>query len=571
MTLSFTSHFRFGIPDFTQEPWHEDVEDTIRAIDTALYQTLLTNSTGDWANSTVYAVGMIVIDPNTGMFWTCATAHTSATSPTTFATDRTNHPTYWNATVTIPQFRGTWVTGTSYTANDFVVDSGRYGVCIVSHVSGASFSADLAGGKWVVLIDTSNVGAGINNQAEDTLAGAATTNLGSKTSTRLLISGAGATITSFGNVANTFKILRYAGVNTITYNATSLILFGASNRTTAAGDIQWLASDSTGNWRELMYNKGDGSPVSIPVADTTTQGKVELATDAETLLAETSPGTADATRAVTPHSLGAALTQVTTDILATIRNGVGASLDTLAEIATALNTLAPKAAPTFTGTASFADISYTGTLSASGTTPTAPRTVQRLTSGSGTYTPGAGTKWVRVRMCAGGGGGGAQSTNSGTNGGDTSFGAWTAIHGIAGVAGAGGGTGGTGGANGTGTLIHRVDGGSGGVGGFDSTAGTRPAGGMGGNNPFGGAGGQTNNAAGYNAGANTGGGGGGAGANINTSNGGGGGAGEYVEFFVTNPVAVSYAVGAGGAGGAAGGKAGGNGGSGVIIIEEYYI
>ncbi len=52
--------------------------------------------------------------------------------------------------------------------------------------------------------------------------------------------------------------------------------------------------------------------------------------------------------------------------------------------------------------------------------------------------------------------------------------------------------------------------------------------------------------------------------------GGGGGAGEYVKFWVNNPGATTYTVGAGGAGGSAGGTAGGNGAAGVIIIEEFY-
>src|SRR5262249_11448106 len=64
-------------------------------------------------------------------------------------------------------------------------------------------------------------------------------------------------------------------------------------------------------------------------------------------------------------------------------------------------------------------------------------TVQKFTSGSGTYTPSTGVVRVRVRMCGGGGGGGAQSSNNGSNGGDTSFGSWTAIHGNGGAGGNG--------------------------------------------------------------------------------------------------------------------------------------
>src|SRR6266700_2356395 len=91
-------------------------------------------------------------------------------------------------------------------------------------------------------------------------------------------------------------------------------------------------------------------------------------------------------------------------------------------------------------------------------------TVQRFTSSSGTYTPTGGTVRIRVRIAGGGGGGAAQATNAGANGGDTSFGSWTAIHGNGGAVAGSGGAGGTGGATGTGTLIVRFPGGQGGDG-----------------------------------------------------------------------------------------------------------
>lgn len=190
-------------------------------------------------------------------------------------------------------------------------------------------------------------------------------------------------------------------------------------------------------------------------------------------------------------------------------------------------------------------------------------TVQSFLSGSGTCVPTAGTRYWRVRLQAGGGGGNAFVTNNGVNGGDSNFGAWTAIHGNGGTIAGPGGAGGTGGANGTGTLIARLAGGNGGTGVSSSH------GGNGGNSPFGGAGVSTAGANAVAAKANTGSGGGAAGSN--TGNSGGGGAGEYVEFLVNNPPAagVAYTVGVAGAGGAAGTFAGGNGAIGVILVEEF--
>lgn len=197
-------------------------------------------------------------------------------------------------------------------------------------------------------------------------------------------------------------------------------------------------------------------------------------------------------------------------------------------------------------------------------------TVQRSTSGSGTYSPNAGVIRIRVRMCGGGGGGGAATTNAGSNGGTTTFGGWTCIGGTGGgtANATTGGAGGTGGATGTGTLVMRIDGENGS--GCSCTA-NNYYGGPGGSNPFSGGGaGVMGNNAGAPAKANTGGGGSGAGGSASPIGGAGGGAGEYVEFWMLNPGATAFIVGNGGNGGAAGTRAGGNGAAGVIIVEEFY-
>lgn len=202
------------------------------------------------------------------------------------------------------------------------------------------------------------------------------------------------------------------------------------------------------------------------------------------------------------------------------------------------------------------------------TTYTISQSSVSLTSGSGTFSVGSNVSKLYIKMVAGGGGGAAATVNNGANGADTSFGSWTAIHGNGGVAGGGaGGSGGAGGTNGTGTLITRINGGSGS--GTSNTAAAVPmGGGAGGNTAFGGAGGgSASSTLAASAATNSGsGGGGGSGAGVG---GGGGGAGEYVEFYITNPVSqYSYSIGAGGAGGT--GTPGGNGASGQIIIEATY-
>lgn len=201
-------------------------------------------------------------------------------------------------------------------------------------------------------------------------------------------------------------------------------------------------------------------------------------------------------------------------------------------------------------------------------------TVQRFTSGSGTYVPTqGGVRWVKVRMVGGGGGGGARTTNAGAAGGQTSFGGWTANGGAAGTVGASPATapaGGTGGTNSTGTLVTRVDGQNGGIG-MEGPATT--SGGPGGNTVFGGGGQGNGNSTGGAGKANTGGGGAGGGGTGAQFPGNGGGGGEYVEFIMTAAqigAGVSYSVAAAAAGGTAGGNAGGQGAAGQIIVEEYY-
>jgi hypothetical protein len=103
--------------------------------------------------------------------------------------------------------------------------------------------------------------------SQDTIASAATTDLGSKEAGYLSISGT-TTITSFGTVsAGIRKYIKFDGALTLTHNGTSLILPGAANITTAAGDVALMESLGSGNWRCLFYSKASGQPVTSPLSD----------------------------------------------------------------------------------------------------------------------------------------------------------------------------------------------------------------------------------------------------------------------------------------------------------------
>ncbi len=208
---------------------------------------------------------------------------------------------------------------------------------------------------------------------------------------------------------------------------------------------------------------------------------------------------------------------------------------------------------------------------------TAP-TIQKFTSGSGTYTKPASVLYLRVRMVGGGGGGaqGAGVSTTGGTGGNTTFGTTLLVaNGGSGGANEVGGTGGTASLGAAiGTALQGGTGHGAGVAGSSGSSNTRPSGGAGASSPFGGAGGgAAHSGAGVAAIANTGsGGGGGGGDNVaNHYGGGGGGAGGYVDAIITSPSATySYAVGSAGTAGGSGGQAGADGGSGYIEVTEFY-
>jgi hypothetical protein len=210
---------------------------------------------------------------------------------------------------------------------------------------------------------------------------------------------------------------------------------------------------------------------------------------------------------------------------------------------------------------------------------TAP-TLQKFTSGSGTYTrPSSPTPlYIRVRIVGGGGGGGGGGGNGGA-GGNTTFGSSLLT--------ANGGTGGYGGTNnnnrggegGTASIASPAVGiavdGSGGGSGIQPNGIANAISGAGGSSAFGGGGAAYAGVAhdGLAGATNSGSGGsGGVSSAAAVGCGGGGGSGGFVDAIITSPSSTySYAVGAAGTAGTSGGvAAGGVGGAGQIIVEEFY-
>jgi hypothetical protein len=96
--------------------------------------------------------------------------------------------------------------------------------------------------------------------SETNVASATTCDIGTPGKMKVAITGT-TTITSFGTAAKKLRYVRFAAALTLTHNATSLILPGGANITTAAGDSATFTSDGSGNWRCRVYSKANGNAV----------------------------------------------------------------------------------------------------------------------------------------------------------------------------------------------------------------------------------------------------------------------------------------------------------------------
>lgn len=95
------------------------------------------------------------------------------------------------------------------------------------------------------------------------IASAGTTDLGTAATHNVNVTGTN-TITSFGSSANTtypFYRVTFNSALTLTHNATSLIMPGTANFTTAANDTLFALYLGSGNWQVVGYQRADGFSV----------------------------------------------------------------------------------------------------------------------------------------------------------------------------------------------------------------------------------------------------------------------------------------------------------------------
>lgn len=172
-------------------------------------------------------------------------------------------------------YRGTNISGGSY----YIIPVEEATVRLIEQVStllnSGTFAqlAGLAGSSgafiqyiadtWAVRTPLQALSYLFNSMAEVDIASASTTNIGTATSPKVQITGTTA-ITSLGNTINAVRLVRFGGALTLTHNATSLVLpCNGANITTASGDTALFASDASGNWRCLDYQRADGRMVNM--------------------------------------------------------------------------------------------------------------------------------------------------------------------------------------------------------------------------------------------------------------------------------------------------------------------
>lgn len=153
------------------------------------------------------------------------------------------------------------------------------GVNIVTQANDTALMESLGSGNWRCLSFQRYVASGQIEAKGADMASASTVDLSTATGRYVHITGT-TTITAFGTcLAGVVRLLEFAGALTLTHNATSLILPGGANITTAAGDMAVMVSEGSGNWRCVCYQPATGQSIissttyMTPVATTSGTSK----------------------------------------------------------------------------------------------------------------------------------------------------------------------------------------------------------------------------------------------------------------------------------------------------------
>lgn len=124
--------------------------------------------------------------------------------------------------------------------------------------TGTAWAAPADGGSFT----GGTLASALNEAPPVTLASAATVNIGAAAANTINITGT-TTITAFDTIAaGATRRVIFAGILTLTHNATSLILPTGANITTAAGDVAEFVSLGSGNWKCISYQRANGTALA---------------------------------------------------------------------------------------------------------------------------------------------------------------------------------------------------------------------------------------------------------------------------------------------------------------------
>lgn len=110
---------------------------------------------------------------------------------------------------------------------------------------------------------TNNAIIAANDVQATSIASATTTDIGAARGRYVKVTGT-TTITGLGTVqAGTNRLVEFTGALTLTHHATSLILPGAADIATQAGDVAFFVSEGSGNWRCVNYQRAAFIPAAL--------------------------------------------------------------------------------------------------------------------------------------------------------------------------------------------------------------------------------------------------------------------------------------------------------------------
>jgi len=157
-----TSNFKFNLTDFDKIPWHTELHNNFHIMDALMARFLAISLVqGAWENALAVTVGDRYIDTDEDTIYEVLVAHTTP-STGIFAAARTASSSQWQSVTVEVANKGAYAQSTTYNANDFVVDGGRFGIVVSQYTSDSaqattalSYNADVTSGDILTLLDAS--------------------------------------------------------------------------------------------------------------------------------------------------------------------------------------------------------------------------------------------------------------------------------------------------------------------------------------------------------------------------------------------------------------------------------